>query len=201
MNGIIIMINTKTAELLLLGVALGGIAFLADQEYNSSAPTKSGEIKVEPIKVEPMPMTPEQKRWLCALDQDCVTIAEATYFEARGESIEGKRGVGLVIMNRVEANHFPDTVTDVVYAQRRGICQFEYVCLFGKKKRKEMIAKNPESWGNSLAVAYDVVSGQVADFTHGADHYFNPKKVKRTPLFAKVYEHVASIGAHEFYRR
>lgn len=35
--------------------------------------------------------------------------------EARGESLEGKKAVGVVIMNRVLSDEFPDTIEEVIY--------------------------------------------------------------------------------------
>jgi spore germination cell wall hydrolase CwlJ-like protein len=47
---------------------------------------------------------------------DC--LAEAIYFESRGETFLGMLAVGTVIMNRVEHKEFPNTVCSVVYAGR-----------------------------------------------------------------------------------
>ena len=43
---------------------------------------------------------------------DC--LAEALYFEARGESVKGQFAVADVILNRVESPLFPKTVCGVV---------------------------------------------------------------------------------------
>ena len=39
--------------------------------------------------------------------------------EARGESFEGKKAVGNVVINRVLHKSFPNTITDVIYAPRQ----------------------------------------------------------------------------------
>lgn len=37
------------------------------------------------------------------------------YCEARGEGYQGQKAVGIVVMNRVRSNQFPDTVKGVIY--------------------------------------------------------------------------------------
>ena len=37
------------------------------------------------------------------------------YCEARGESYAGKKAVGIVVMNRVKDDQFPDTIKNVIY--------------------------------------------------------------------------------------
>ena len=44
-------------------------------------------------------------------------IARVVYLEARGEPAEGQQAVAEVILNRVAAENFPDTVADVVYQE------------------------------------------------------------------------------------
>lgn len=45
---------------------------------------------------------------------DVVCLALTIFLEARGEPINGQYQVGAVILNRVHAEDFPDTVCDVV---------------------------------------------------------------------------------------
>jgi N-acetylmuramoyl-L-alanine amidase len=42
-------------------------------------------------------------------------LARLVRAEAQGESYEGKVAVASVVLNRVESNQFPDTITDVIY--------------------------------------------------------------------------------------
>ena len=57
-------------------------------------------------------------------------LAEAIYFEARGEPAVGQMAVGRVIMNRTRRVHYPDTICGVVNqnAQLLNRCQFSYRC-------------------------------------------------------------------------
>lgn len=53
--------------------------------------------------------------------ENMLRIVEA---EAGGEDRKGKLLVANVILNRVENESFPDTVTDVIFQKENGICQF-----------------------------------------------------------------------------
>jgi N-acetylmuramoyl-L-alanine amidase len=59
----------------------------------------------------------EKKRYLS--NEDIELIALVTMAEAEGECEEGKRLVIDTILNRVDSEHFPDTVYDVVYQENQ----------------------------------------------------------------------------------
>lgn len=52
-------------------------------------------------------------------DSDIRLLALVTMAEAEGECEEGKRLVIDTILNRVDSNHFPDTIYDVVYQRNQ----------------------------------------------------------------------------------
>lgn len=55
-------------------------------------------------------------------------LAKNIYYEAGSEPREGMLAVAQVTMNRVKSNEFPRSVCGVVYQQRKGVCQFSWVC-------------------------------------------------------------------------
>jgi len=59
---------------------------------------------------------------------DC--LADAIYYEAGNEPVEGQRAVAQVVLNRVRHPAYPNSVCGVVYqgAARRTGCQFSFVC-------------------------------------------------------------------------
>lgn len=65
-------------------------------------------------------------------EKDITCLANAIYFEARGESTIGKTAVAQVIINRTKDERFPSTVCDVVKEKDRikGVerCQFSWYC-------------------------------------------------------------------------
>ena len=50
-----------------------------------------------------------------SLENDLNILASAIYGEGRGEPYTGQVAIGSVILNRVESDQFPDTVSNVVY--------------------------------------------------------------------------------------
>jgi spore germination cell wall hydrolase CwlJ-like protein len=134
----------------------------------------------------------------CLASTQCRTLAEAVFFEARGESEKGKFAVAFTVMNRRNSVHWPDTVKQVVYQKINDHCQYSYVCIVENKQR--ILQNHVKMWMKCLDVAYKVYNNKVDDFTKGSDHYFNPRKVKNFPKFAIVYKHTEDIGNHKFYR-
>ena len=57
-------------------------------------------------------------------------LAQAIYFEARGESPMGRLAVGRVVLNRVGSTAYPDTICGVVFQNSEKInrCQFSFAC-------------------------------------------------------------------------
>ena len=66
-------------------------------------------IPTEIIAPEPKPVLPE-------IDVDQMhCLAKNIYFEARGESTQGKVAVANVVLNRVDHYHYPNNICGVVY--------------------------------------------------------------------------------------
>ncbi len=125
------------------------------------------------------------EQWSC--------LAQALYFEARGENVDGQVAVAEVILNRVDSDLYPDSVCDVVRqgADRRG-CQFSYMC----DGRKEYIA-NHRVYERVGKVAWLMLAGKPRTLTDEA-LYFHATSVR--PSWSRVYVRTAEIGRHVFYR-
>lgn len=134
----------------------------------------------------------------CKKDKECTVMAEAIYFEGRGESIKGQIAVGQVIKKRSEIKNFPNSITGVVSQKNsEGVCQFSYVCDIENGTISGNIQEKG-AWKKSLEIAYGVIHNKYPDYSKGADHYFNPKKVKREPYWASKMEKVSTIDNHLF---
>ena len=122
-------------------------------------------------------------------------LAEALYFEARGETVRGMFAVGEVILNRVDSGAYPDTLCTVINqgTGRRYACQFTYTC----DGRAETIGE-PRSWERVGKVARLLMDGTPRQLTGGATHY-HTKAVN--PSWAQRFPRTASIGSHYFYRQ
>ena len=121
-------------------------------------------------------------------------LAEALYFEARGEELKGVVGVAEVILNRVEDPRYPDDVCSVVNqgTGERYRCQFTYTC----DGRPETITEE-RAYLRVAKVARLMLDGAPRRLTAGATHY-HTKSV--SPRWSRVFPRTATLGYHHFYR-
>lgn len=123
-------------------------------------------------------------------------LAEAVYFESRGEDTRGQFAVAEVILNRVDSRAFPGSVCGVVMqgtgAGKRAGCQFSYAC-DGKSDR----IVNRAAFVKALKISRIMLSGRPRVVTDGATH-FHTTGVR--PVWAKKMTETARIGEHIFYR-
>ncbi len=127
-------------------------------------------------------------------DEQFLCLAEALYFEARGESLKGQFAVGEVILNRVDSPKFPDSVCAVVRqgTGRRFQCQFTYNC----DGLKEEITE-PRAYERVAKVARALLDGAPRRLTDGAT-YYHTRKVR--PHWARKFTRTAELDSHYFYK-
>ncbi|PWE30618.1 hypothetical protein DDZ14_15045 [Maritimibacter sp. 55A14] len=123
--------------------------------------------------------------------QDC--LAEALYFEARGEDILGQIAVAEVIVNRAASPLFPDTVCEVIHqgTGRRHACQFSYTCDGEPEDIRE-----PKAFSRALRLARYLLRSGLPGLTEGAV-YYHARSV--SPGWTESLPQVAQIGNHVFY--
>jgi len=129
----------------------------------------------------------------CIDNLDCMLLAEAIYYEARGEPLQGQIAVAHVILNRVHSSYHPNSISSVIGKH----CQFSYRCDGSTRKGITNVA----TFQTALKVASKVLAGEYTDPTNGADHYFNPSKMNVDPDWSNEYSRVAKIGQHVFHKR
>lgn len=122
-------------------------------------------------------------------------LANAVYFESRGEPVRGQIAVAQVVMNRVFSPFYPKTVCGVVYqnAHRHNACQFTFAC-----DGIPDIVTEPDAWERAKRIARDTLDGklwmpEVAKSTHYHAFWVHPSWVGE---MKKLY----SLGVHKFYR-
>ena len=137
-------------------------------------------------------MTRPKRRPLSVEEVNC--LAQAIYFEARGEQREGQIAVAETILNRVGLKVYPNTICGVVQQgmNKKHRCQFSYIC----DGRAEVITER-KVYAEIKQLAQDFLRGERSQLTSGATH-FHTADVK--PFWASVYERTAVIGDHVFYR-
>lgn len=121
-------------------------------------------------------------------------LAEALYFEARGETVKGQFAVAEVILNRVKSEQFPDTLCGVINqgTGRKYQCQFTYTC----DGHKEVIHEK-RAYQRVAKVARAALDGLKTDLTGGAT-YYHTTAVR--PRWSRTFTKTARIGVHLFYR-
>ena len=136
--------------------------------------------------LETQPKAKGDAQWRC--------LAEALYFEARGETVKGQFAVAEVIMNRVRSKSFPSTPCGVVNqgTGRLFQCQFTFRC----DGHKEVI-REPRAYERVAKVARAVLDGANVGLTDGATHYHTTSV---RPRWSRVFHKTARIGVHIFYR-
>ncbi len=122
-------------------------------------------------------------------------LAEALYFEARGESAQGQTAVAEVILNRVDHRRWPNTICGVIEQNqhRKNACQFSYIC----DGLPERITER-RAYSQAKRIALDMVGGKPRTLTGGATHYHADFV---SPGWARRLTKTTSIGTHIFYRK
>jgi len=121
-------------------------------------------------------------------------LAQAVYFEARSEPVDGQIAVAQVVLNRVANPRYPDTVCGVVFQgeRRRDRCQFSFAC-----DGRSDAPHNARAWQQAQRVARLVRDRLIADLAGQATHYH---AVYVRPAWANRLQQTARLGRHVFYR-
>jgi spore germination cell wall hydrolase CwlJ-like protein len=123
-------------------------------------------------------------------------LAEAIYFEARGESRLGQIAVAQVVINRVKDPAYPKTICGVVYQNRheRHRCQFSFAC-----DGVRHATTDGGSWRAAMNLAREVVleSKRVFLAEVGRSTHYHATYV--SPIWAHQMKRMDIIGHHVFY--
>ena len=139
-----------------------------------------------PLLTSMRPQDRPNFQWKC--------LAEALYFEARGEPVEGQFAVAEVILNRVDSSKFPNSICRVVNqgTGRKHACQFSYTC-DGKLER----VANGAAYKKVVRIAQVMINGGIRQLSGGATYYHTTSVA---PSWARRFEHTRTIGIHKFYK-
>lgn len=126
-------------------------------------------------------------------DAELTCLAEALYFEARGEPVAGQKAVAEVILNRRDSGRFPGSVCGVVTQGSRGGCQFSYHCGGNSRAIREKGA-----YMRVKQVAQAALNGAPRNLTGGATYFHTPAV---RPSWSRRFTRTTRIGSHIFYRQ
>ncbi len=116
--------------------------------------------------------------------RDLLCLALTIFLEARGEPIDGQYHVGAVVLNRVYATDFPDTVCEVVHQPNQFATTF-------------IEEGTPEERTTAALVAVDLYYNYVPNAE--VLWFYNPDKAN--PDWARRLIPAFEIGNHLFLRR
>jgi hypothetical protein len=122
-------------------------------------------------------------------------LANAVYFEARGEPVRGQIAVAQVVMNRVFSGYYPNDVCGVVYqnAHRHLACQFTFAC----DGIPDRITEH-DAWARAKRISAATLDGAVWLPEIGKATHYHAYWVH--PWWVRTMRKLSRIGVHTFYR-
>jgi len=126
--------------------------------------------------------------------QEDQCLAQAVYFEARSEALEGQLAVAQVVLNRVVDARFPSSICKVVFQgeTKRHRCQFSFAC-DGLPDRP----RNAQAWAIARAISHIALNNYWHDVTSVSTHYHADYVA---PYWGDLLEQQVQVGRHIFYR-
>lgn len=192
----------RAAVLGLILINFTAMLFPDEEEAGTMAKTTAKTTEPETITAAPIATEPETYEVpegpLKSQEHSNILNAEESYLlakiamaEAEGESTEGKAMVIMVVLNRVWAEGFPDTIEEVIlqHNEKTGVYQFTPVMPGGRWWRVE---PDEDCWA-ALELIY-----QGWDESEGALYFeatWNDGTWHRNNL-----EYIKTVGNHNFYK-
>jgi spore germination cell wall hydrolase CwlJ-like protein len=124
-----------------------------------------------------------------ALSRDLQCLAQAIYFEARSERLDGQLAVGEVIVNRTTSGRYPSDYCSVVTQPG----QFSFV----RGGRIPSPDENSLAWGRAKAIA-QIAHRDLWQSPAGEALFFHARYVR--PGWSRNKVQLATIDSHIFYR-
>lgn len=124
-----------------------------------------------------------------AADREQECLANAVYFESRGEPLEGQLAVAEVILNRARSDRYPSDLCAVIGQK----AQFSFV----QDGRIPAAPKATAAWRKSVAIAR-IAQRDLAESAGSDAMFFHATYV--APVWRHGMDKVGTIGRHVFYR-
>jgi spore germination cell wall hydrolase CwlJ-like protein len=169
-------------------------AMLAENSFDRHAMVIQASVRDASSLAPLRPFQPASLQLAEKTTRESKCLAEAVYYEARGESYQGQMAVAEVVVNRSRSREYPSTVCGVVYqgSDRSTGCQFTFTC-------DGSLDRHPrgDSWARAEMISAQVMMGMAAPITHRATHYHT---VEVAPVWSARLVETTRIGSHIFYR-
>jgi hypothetical protein len=153
--------------------------------------------KGEVTGADKRPMTPAERLHLegksRARTEKC--LAEAIYFEARGEVVRGQIAVAQVVLNRAFSGYYPPTVCGVVYqnSHHHLACQFTFAC-----DGIPDVIREQDAWERAKKISAQVLDGKLWLPEVGKATHYHASWVR--PSWVREMTRMHRLGVHTFYR-
>lgn len=149
-------------------------------------------------------------------ERDVDVMARTIYGEARGETMQGMRAVGNVILNRAHSpgwwsriniddliDGFDESLADIPDDSVEAVCRKPWQFSpwnYGNPNRLKVedVTLDNRRFRDAYYAALAVIQGRASDPTDGATHFYAPS-VMGTPTWLENATLHASIGGHKFY--
>lgn len=172
-------------------VVLASLGSLPDA--GSTTLANKGQVTGE----EAQPRSPAERLGLKgkALAKAEKCLADAIYFESRGEVKKGQVAVAQVVVNRAFSGFYPNDICGVVYqnSHRYLACQFTFAC-----EGKKLIVEEPDMWKQATEIAHDMLDGKLWLDEIGKATHYHAYWVR--PIWVREMRKIDRIGVHTFYR-
>ena len=182
-----------------------GLALLVAPKVADTAPALDSHLAELDINAELLALTPEynsledlvfaslsETKSNIAGDERC--LAQAIYFEARSENLEGQLAVAQVVLNRVDDRRYPSSICRVVFQNDHlpFRCQFSFAC-DGRSDNPH----NKQAWAIARTIAHIAVHDRWTDLSDASTHY-HTSGVR--PYWMSKLDRRVQVGQHIFYR-
>lgn len=179
-------------------VALFLSAAVISWAFESRKPTEETQAAPMPT-ITPQPTTEPQfepdlsKPSLDWGVEDSYLLAKIAMAEAEGEGVEGKAMVIMVVLNRVWAEGFPDSIKDVIfdYNEQKDIYQFSPVMPGGRWWTTEPDEECYEALRIIMVKKWDESEGAL---------YFETTYNGEDTWHSENLEYIKTVGNHNFYK-
>ena len=178
--------------IILVLATVAAVIMASRSNYNKNEEQLQQSVVTGKIAVNVTPteeLTDKERLSQCLSDNMCKYLAEAGYFESKGESNVGVEAVMFVVLQRVaDEKRWPNTVKGVL----RQPAQFSYV----SDGRLERGVVEKKRYKEIMVIAHKVLNGDTINPVPKANH-FHTTKLKRA--WTKNMRVVAVIGNHVFF--
>jgi spore germination cell wall hydrolase CwlJ-like protein len=170
------------------------------ESVGSTEPLELGQAQPIPPAVIPVPRPKSffsRLRISVALENlagETSCLAEALYYEARGQGLLGAKAIAEVVVRRTHQGGYPHSICGVVHQGSGTSCQFSFVC-DGTMDRPKAAGE----WNRAVRWASQIITGALplTNITQGAISFHAATIQADWPGMAPT----VTIGHNVFYRR